>query len=216
MLDETKEATKNSLPGTEQASGGEVGNTPGEPKTYTEEEVAKIQNDGKATLGRVQKALEVAEARATSVEGTLAQLQKEKDEAELEVARGDSESLSIYQAKQSLRRREAELLKRDQDLAKQQVEFEDAITEVKAFKATKKASEIATKYGVESSTLIELTDGTPERMEALAKVLPKKGTSEKKPKSAIKPDPGVTVGSGVDIDSMTPRQKIQYALENEK
>jgi len=188
--------------------------TPEAPSTSTEmltkEQAEKLANERHSKLDReisdLKKAtakaastIQAAEDRAQAAEAEVSKAQKAKDEAEYEAARGNPDTLTLYERNKVIREAEVELKRKQAELKRSQLEHEEAIKEIADFKITKLATEIASKYkGVEASTLIELTDGTPEKMEKLAQKL--SGTKppkepEEKPEP---PDSGETKGGGGD------------------
>lgn len=190
-------------------------------RTYTKAELEKAVNDALSAAGRDAKSIsqKMDEANRILTEATTlkaevmaaqAKWQEEKDRAELEAVSHDPDAMSAVQLRQSLRAKEAELLKDRAELDKKLKEHEDAIAEVAKFKREKTAIEIATKHNVEVAPLLEHTDGSPEKMEALAQLLPKKGQQQTPP--AVKADSGVTAGG---FEELSPREKIKRALDLE-
>lgn len=202
-MDETKGADMDSPLETGQASDSDKGNTP-EPETYTKEQVDKIRSDTLAVAGRekaeVQKAAEAAKKSLESTQQKLSELEaeletmrREKDEAELETARQNPEALSVLQTKQSLRNQQAAIERKEREIQRREAEIEESAKAIKESGRKARAQEIAREYGVDASTLIDLTDGSNEKMEALAKKLQKPSASGQEPQS--KPDSGVTSGT---------------------
>lgn len=204
MQDETGTG-KDTLP-KGQSSEQEKGTSAKPPRTYTEEEVKKAISNHEAAKGREWKALTERAARAEGELGTLrqeieetrtqlTQLLQEKDEMERESARNNPDLLDTYQRKQALRKQESQLKEQMRQLTQSKAQHEAELKELRDFKVKQMASEIAGRYeGVEADVLLSLTDGTPEKMEALAKVIAKSKEAEKP--WPEKPDSGVTSGGG--------------------
>ena len=178
------------------------------PETYTKEQVEKLVSERHSKLdkriaelekvtAKSTKAVELAEKRAADAEAAFVKAQKEKDDADLEAIRDNPDALTQYQIKVRHRERDAELTRRERELIQREAEDEEAKQELLEFKQTKLASEIASKFeGVDPATLTELTDGSAEKMELLAKKLGTlKVKKEEVPGSPeFKPDSGLTSG----------------------
>lgn len=188
--------------------------TPPAPKTYTEEDRKtweKSVSDAKANEGRLRKAHEQALSDKKALEERIADIERKAEEAELEKYKDDPETLDVVKERQQLRKEklavEAEKRRHADDLA-----------EVQSYKRQKTASEIAAKYGVNADTLIDLSDGTPEKMEALAKVLPKlvpetPKTPEKKEEKKEVPHADSGLGNG-GSGELTSEQAEKLSMED--
>lgn len=197
---------------------GEEGDTSTDtPRTYTEEQMQKVVNDTLAKRGRELAAehktrADKAERQVTSLQAQIAQskaaseaLQRRMDELEEAKFGDNADALSLHRSRQQLRADRARLEQEKADLEKQQGDLEDDLAEAKAYKAKKEADTIAANYdGVDAQDLVDYTDGTPEKMEALAKKLGKPKPKGKKGGSAeggeggegadLHPDDGATAG----------------------
>jgi len=205
-MDETKETTQGTPGQARQSSGGEPGTTSGgEPELIPKELAQKMVSDALSAAGRDAKSLAektelanqtLAEASAmkAEVEGAIAKLQQEKDERELEDVRNNPDLLAAYKVRQTVKAKEAELIKREQELAGREKAYKQAIAEIAKSKRERDAISIATKHNVNADFLLEHTDGSSEKMEALAQILPKKGQGQE---PALKPDSGITTGGGL-------------------
>lgn len=223
-------------PEVEQPSGEKPKEPSTPPETYTEEQVEKLVGQRHSKLdkriaelekltAKSSKAVELAEKRASDSETALIKFQKEKDDAELQTLRDNPDALTQYQIKLRHRERDAELTKRERELAQREAEHEEAIKEVQELKQTKLATEIASEYeGIEPATLLELTDGTPEKMKLLAKkigTLKAKSEGEGSKIPGFKPDSGLTSG-GVgkptleQMEKWTPEQYAEWASKRYK
>lgn len=173
-----------------------------EPQTFTQEERDKAVSDALSAAGRDAKSITDKSAEATRILEAAQQLQRdtkaererwqdERDEAERESVRTDTDALKSVEERQRQRRERDKLAedrrKLDDDTAKHQEKFQKADQAERREKAT----EIATRHNVDAETLIKFTDGSPEAMEGLAQTLPKKG----EPKPALKIDSSKTVGA---------------------
>ena len=225
--------TQQDSPQTEPTSVGSGGTTSGgTPETFTKEQVQKLISDERAQAGRKaaegkkaaeKAALEIVEQRRLTkiAEETLAQLQREKDEAELEAARENPDALNVFQAKQTLRARDLELKRKEQELSKRELEAKEALDVVNKFRMEQKAAEISAQYSVDASTLLAITDGSPEKMEAAAKALSQGKTPKGTETPAIKPDSGMTSGgagrpTAEQLEAMSPEQYAEWAKSRYK
>lgn len=196
MVDGT-EVKQDSPQETGQASAAQSQGTP--PRTFSDKEMQKLVSDAKAEAGREK--LEAAKLRQSNLEqqlanatSQLADFQKKMDDAELEAARADPQLLTVYQQRQNLRQRELQLQKDKALHEAERSQHAQDIAESKQLKRERQAQEIAVKYGVDAALLVSVTDGTPDKMEQLAKAISKKPPSTDE---GFKPDSGGAVGSGM-------------------
>ena len=148
---------------------------------------------------RSTAALEAANRRTAVAEESLAVVQVEKDRAELEAAHGSPDALSLYQAKIAARERKATLDQRESDLTQKEADHADEIAEARVGKAAILATTIARETGVDASQLLNLTDGSEEKMRAAAEVLPKLNAPVV---PANIPDSGTGKGGGRKLSDM--------------
>jgi len=164
--------------------------TPPEPSTPTkmipQEEVDKLIGERHSTLDKKvaeltksveaqSKAAQLAEERAAAAEEILARAEDARAEAEFRAIPPDNtDALSLYQQrmahKQAVRDFEAAKKEHEKSVALHAAE----LAEAQSFKALKVASDIVAKpeyAGINPSDLVELTDGSPDKMESLAKKL---------------------------------------------
>ncbi|MCK9598830.1 MAG: hypothetical protein M0R06_07325 [Sphaerochaeta sp.] len=193
-------------------SAGDAADTSQTPKTYTEAELeaelSKRVSDKLAEHGRKAKKEETGriaglEAQIASLNDRMIALQKERDEAERSKYEGNPEGLSLWEEKRKLREERAAHLRDKQALEKQRQDLEEELKEAKELKAHKQAVEIAKDYtGVDPADLVDLTDGSRERMEALAKRLgkPKEVKVPPPAKGETKPDSGASKGTVSDTE----------------
>jgi hypothetical protein len=159
-------------------------------KVYTEDEVEKKFStqrsaldkqiaEAKATATKALKAIEEANARATTAEEALKKAERAKDEAEYERVRGNPDALSDFQAKKAIKDAQSQLAKERAEIALQKAEHADDMAALNTWKIERSAQDIASKHkGVDYKDLIELTDGSAEKMEKMAVKLEKIPTTE--------------------------------------
>ena len=186
--DETNTAKQDELSEKGQTSVGKEGITP---PNYTKAQVDKMILDAKSEWGREVAPLKEASKRLSSLESERDKLQKEKDELELVVAKDNPVAYDVIKGKQALKAKEIEIEKERQKLEAEKLEQVPTLSKIEQFNKREKAIEIASKFeGVDANVLLSVTDGTSEKMQALAETLGKpKGEAEQ-----IIPDSGVGAG----------------------
>ena len=181
------------------------------PKTYKQEEVDTLLNERHSTLDKEiaglkktitsnTKSSEGLKTRLKTAETETATARKEKEQAEFDaIPRENTDALSLFTARQAhredVRAHEANVAQ----LEEQKAEFETDIAAVKEFKKFQVAVELVSRdeyKGVKADDLVKLTDGSPDKMENLAKIL-KLTVGEIPPgqTSETPPDPGGREGS---------------------
>lgn len=199
--DETDKTNKDTSLVGDKASVGKEGTTP---SAYTKAQVDKMILDAKSEWGREVAPIKEASKRLSLLEqernewlSEKERLLKEKDELELAAARDNPEAFDVIKGKQTNRTKEAEIKKKEMELRAKELEHSETLTRLEQFNKQQKAIEIASGYeGVDASVLLSVTDGTPEKMKALAEVLGK----PKVEAGQIKPDSGVGVGYSMTWD----------------
>ena len=199
MIDETENLKDALQPVAGQPSEGQKGTLSQPPKTYTEAEVQKTISDALSRAGRDAKTLDALKKQAESEKAEagrqvveLKEWQERRDQEELERVRNDPDLLRAYQDKQSLRREQDKIKQEKLQLEREKLEHREALEAMKRFRKEQAASQIASRYeGVDADTLLDLTDGTSEKMDALAQRLAK----PKAETPSGKPDQGMTFGS---------------------
>lgn len=204
------------------------------PEMLTKEQAEKLANEKHSTLdkriGELEKAgktatraVQDAETRAQVAEEALANAERANEQKEYDGIKDNPDALSIFESKKALREAMTEFRKRETELKRKELENEETITEAKEFKVLQKATEIASKHkGVTASELVELTDGTPEKMEKMAARL--SGTKpavvqlEGKP---FEPDSGAGTGgdgkyTNEQLEAMTEEQYAEYARKRDE
>ena len=205
------------------------GKTPGTatpPKTYSQDEVDKLIGKSNATLNREiaslksnlatnKKTAETLQTQLNSTANMARELQKAKDEAEFNaIPRDNPDALSLFTARQahrdSVREHEATVAQFNE----REAQFQADIADLKEYNKLKAASEIVSRdefKGVKANDLVMLTDGSPEKMEALAKILALTATSPVRPAgSEIPPDPGSNLGG---VSQLTTEQADMMSME---
>lgn len=236
-MDETEGTTKDTLQETGQTSGGEAGTTSGgEPKTYTAEQIRKIDSDARAEAGREAKAakteatkakasLSEAESQLSETKQQISDLEKRIDDAELEGARDDPERVKLYQQRQELRVKESALEEGKRKLAKDKLEHEAEIKVARESQGEIAIWQTAIKYGVDPVKLKELNLTSPEQIEAVAKAIAAQKTAASPPggegSAALLPDSGVTSGGEgtptvEQLEKMTPTQYAAWRKKGSK
>ena len=99
-------------------------------------------------------------------------LRQEQEAGEIEKYADNPDMQEIIKSRQRARIRQEELDRRAEDLASRESAINAERAEYQGYKIKTSAATIAAKYpGANADDLLTLTDGTPEKMEALAKKL---------------------------------------------
>lgn len=202
-----------------------------EPEMLTKEQAEKLANERHSKLDKrlseleksgqtSLKRLEIAEARAKAAEESLAAAKIAAEESERAKFSDSPESLNLYDERVKNRRMQEALDAQKKAFQEEREQHTEELSELKTWKLEKLAGEIATEYGVDAGLLIKLTDGSRERMELLAKSLPKK---EDKPtfQKPPKPDSGKASGkfgnpSVEQLNNMSMEDYAEYVKERDK
>lgn len=171
-------ATRDAPPvdqGQPSAASGEQTST--QPRTYTEEEFRAAQNrasDKLAEAGRKHKSdMASMTAQITESQGRVSSLIAQIEEME-DKGITNPDGKQVLADKRELRRLRAELAGERANLAQEKAQWESERAELQQARLLKKAQAIARDFeGVDPEDLVTLTDGSDERMEALAKRLGK-------------------------------------------
>ena len=117
-----------------------------QPEVYTRDEVRKIQSGLDKQLAGLQKqasqaaaSAQAAEQRAKLAEDALAQIQKERDEAELNAAKGDPDLMKVYQDNQAMKQARQELLAARATLDAEKQAHKERLEAAEAIERTKMA-----------------------------------------------------------------------------
>jgi chromosome segregation ATPase len=156
-------------------------------KTYTEEELQarlnKQSNTIAATGKRHEAEMKALQSQITESQSTIKTLTDQLEQME-ENGVKEPDAKDVIKAKRELRQARANLLKDQEALKAERDSLSADKEEIANFKVIMQASEIANKYeGVDFQDLIDMTDGSVEKMETLAAKLGKPKTEEKKPQT---------------------------------
>lgn len=165
-------------------------------RTYTEEELQarlnKQSNTIAATGKRHEAEMKALQAQITESQATIQSLTEQLEQME-ENGVKEPDAKDVIKAKRELRQARADLLREKEALKAERDGLTADKEEVENFKLIMAAAEIANKYeGVDFQDLIDMTDGSEEKMETLATKLGKPKAEGKKPQTTP-----VTGGSGV-------------------
>ena len=196
------------------------------PKTHTQEQVDKlvagVQSPLDKEIAGLKRTIEsnktsntALNTRLKDAEDTSAQLRKTAEEVEFNaIDRTNPDALSLFTAKQAHRDTVRAFEANVAEFEQKQAQFESDIAEVKGLKILQSANEIVSRdefKGVPANSLVELTDGSPDKMEALAKVLALSLGNEPPPKPPENPpDPGSNLGG---VAQLTPEQMENMTTE---
>lgn len=197
------------------------------PKTYKQEEVDKLLSERHSTLDKEiaglkktiasnTKGSEGMKARLKAAEETATQLRAAAERAEFDaIPRDNPDALSLFTARQAhredVRTHEANVA----TFEEQKAEFEADIAAVKEYKKLQAAVEIVSRdefKGVKAKDLVDYTDGSPDKMENLAKVL--KLTVGEIPPSQPPEIPPDTGGGQGSAGQLTTEQADKMSMED--
>jgi predicted RNase H-like nuclease (RuvC/YqgF family) len=173
--------------------GGQPSGQPAEemiPKSQVERLVAERHS-------KLDRRIADQERTLRQMESAISESERRYDELQETQFANDPDGRKTWQLKRDVERKVREIAKQQEELAKQRDDLTRDKDEVESFKKQKAALEaartIAAKHeGVSPETLISLTDGSPEKMDALAKLIGK-------PKPVVQLDSGKTSGGGKRI-----------------
>lgn len=230
MDTDTTKGTQEDISTGDVASGEKPAESSSKPEMLTKEQAEKLANERHSKLDKriaelektstkASRALEAAEARATAAEEALANAEKAKEEAEFEGVRNNPDALSTLQAKKAVKDAQSQLARERAALAREKAEHADRLERAAKIELKETATEIASRYkGVEASELIDLTDGTPEKMEKMAvRLSGGKTTAEPPPKKEpFVPDSGDGKGTpgkptNEQMEKWTDAQYMEWA-----
>ena len=127
--------------------------------------------------------------------------QRQQEEAELNLLRDDPDKYNAVKLRQEANRLKAEA-EETAESARQ------TLAEAKLIQASAKAKDLAQQHNVDASLLMGITDGNVDKMEALAKLLPKVGSQPQPlgtpPAPPLYPDSNEVAGGGsLSLESLT-------------
>lgn len=177
------------------------------PQTPIQKMIADEVHKALSEAGRDAASLERKKAEAAQL---LEQAQKERQEVdklrreqeqqELERYSNDPEGLEIVKARQRQRNKDEEIRRREEDLALRESRIKESEAKYKDSELKILVSAMVAKYpGVSAEDLLTFTDGTLEKMEALAKKLASPATRL----SSLRINSGLSSGgSSMDIKEL--------------
>lgn len=201
-MDETKDPKDTSQ--IEDSSKGAKG-TSIETKTHTAETEKKAVDDALSAAGRDAKSISDKAAEAEQIltgakktrDNVLAEQERwqgVRDEAEREFHKDDPDALKSLNEKIRQRNEAAKLATERTELDGREAKHQETVTsdleQIRVFKRTQLAAEVAVAKGVDLDSILKLTtEDSREAMEATANLLTK-GTT------ALKTDSSTTIGGG--------------------
>ena len=181
----------------EDTSGGDKESTSAkEPETFTKSQMEKATSDALAAAGRTAKTFEKREEAVVKAEEKVARLEQERYEAEKKAAKDDPDMLTAIERNRKASERKAELDERERKLNEMKEEVDGKLDKATRAEIKERAMEVAVKHNVDAKSLVEFTDGSADKMEELAKMLPKKGETQ-----TLKVDSSKTIGGGAMPES---------------
>jgi len=188
----------------------EVSSSEQKQRTFTSEEVAKMQSSYDKQISKLSKELEPLKSAYQQLLDTQAQREREAYERELEEAEGDPKLMALLKREQAVKVKELEQKQRDADLKADEEQNREEKDAVAKYHKEKYLNDAAKAYNIDVDVLREFGDETPEAMEATAKRLAKLAKPEAK--SPMHPYSGAGAGAGVDLSKMSPRDIIKMGL----
>jgi len=183
-------------------------------KTYTEAEVAARHSKLDKMIAQLTRERDVLKQDSEATKQQFADIQRRIDEQEEEQARGDPDSLKLYQRQKKLRDLESQLKTQQRQIELERQQFTDKIRRADELEAENLVISAAMEHHVDIGELkvkvqkFNLT--TEEQIAEMAAILASSGR-----KLPPKGDSGRSVG-GTDFDSMSPREKIEAGLKASK
>jgi hypothetical protein len=197
------------------------------PRTYTEEEYNTGLNEARTKAFSDFMAKSGVKYKPIEDENKTLKVQINEHKSMITDAQETIEKLSSQidelssddPDKKKLVKRLREVEDFERRLKSEKLALENDRAEFNKTRSLQTASRLAKEFNVDEKVLLDLTDGTPEKMEMLAKILPKvKKEEEKKAekKPGVVADSGDTKGNNPDFNKMTPEEKIDYGLKHPK
>lgn len=183
-----------------------------------DKEIANLTKQNEAST----KAIVTAKTQVESYVKRLAEIEEEKARGELEGIRDNPDALSLWQARQTHKESVRALEAQQTSFEQERSQFLTDLEELKSYKSFKGAMEIVSKpeyKGVDAQKLVDLTDGSSEKMEALAKLL-KAGMGQPAATPTL-PDSGKSTGgagepTAEELESMPVEQYAQWYNNRQK
>lgn len=176
--------------------------------TLTKDELDERINDGRADIGRLLKAqaeetksvrdmLETVRKESESLRQEREQYLKEQEERELSGVQDKPDVHDALKLKHANRREALKLADERRDLDKQKTEHQADVEYARSVRAKEKAENLGKTYGVDAKLLYSVVGNDPDKMEEIAKVLPKVGSDNHEPEdtaSVVKGVRGANLG----------------------
>lgn len=186
----------------------ELQGTSQETPTFTEsqfrESVKKAVSDALSAAGRDSKRLQEQQKQLQKGLDDLERKRIEIEQTELANLEGDPDGQTLFKLKREYARLQAKSNRDEEELQELRQKYSDNTRK-------EEARRIATEFDVDPEDLLMFTDGTPEKMEILAKKLPRMTT-----KPSLKTDSGKTIGSSGGILTTNQVVDIRKQMAKEK
>ena len=176
--------------------------------TLTKPQLEERINDGRADIGRLLKAqaeetqavrnmLETIRKESESLRQEREQILKEQEERDLAGVKDQPEVLDALKLKYANRREAVRLADEKRNLEKEKAEHQADVEYARSVRAKEKAESLAKTYRVDAQLLYSVVGNDPDKMEEIAKVLPKLGSDnqeEEETTSGVKGVRGANLG----------------------
>jgi hypothetical protein len=189
----------------------------------------KAVSDALAKAGREAKALEAREARLKDLEARETALklaeeagQKAREGAELAALQDDPERLSVYQYRKKVKEQEEALKAERAKFDAERASHQEELTFAQKVRRSTVMGEIAGEFqDGDPKELEQICDNLgigsePERIRAVAGVKWQKPSAKPEGEAGVKPDSGVTSGGSADTSKLSPEEKFNRGLEQER
>lgn len=181
-------------------------------ETFTKSQMDKAKSDVLAAAGRTAKSLEKREDALKKAEEKAERLERERYEADKLEAKDDTDKLDAIERGRRERERKAELLKREAELEDREEKVKGVEDVARKAEIREAAMKLALKHDVDIESLVEFA-GNLEKMEDLAKLLPRKGETQ-----TLKVDSGKTIGGSgkltvEQVRKMSPEERLARSEE---
>jgi len=220
VLDGTEERKDSSQVTVDTSSAPKGTLTEKTPETFTKEMVDKVVSDALSKVGRDAKSLTEREQRLAAGLAELVAKQaadlKKQEEAEEWDLRDQPEELAAKRAERRKKaadeakvtefaEREVKAAEREAKLALRETELADIVEQHRILTRTQLAAEVAVEKGVSMDAILKLAKAdTREAYEEVAAVLP----PAKEP-HVLLPASGRTNRGGIDLSSLSPKERMQ-------
>ena len=173
-----------------------------EPSSYTEAQVRERHSALDKKISTLEKSHASKDAELAGLKEQMAQIQREKDEADMERFQDDPEGLKAAQERKAHRETKAELARTRQEIEHLKVAEAEHLKASQRDREGEAIKALAAKYGVDAKKLTNLLEGIPEeRREGIAEALATK--------PAFKPDSSIGSGSVVKLGDLSPIELLK-------